>query len=81
MWPLAHDRMAIDYLFLSGRGTTEEALRNSIAASLATTQEDIAICEAVQRNLAAGVYRFGRLSPKHEQGVAWFQAAVQRALA
>ncbi len=80
MWPLAYDRMVIDYLFLSPTDTTEETLHEAIAASLITTQEDIAICEAVQRNLVAGVYRTGRLSPRHEQGVAWFQAALHRAL-
>jgi len=35
----------------------------------------------VQRNLDAGIYETGRLSPKHERGVAWFQREVSRALA
>ena len=34
--------------------------------------EDRAICEAVQRNLDAGVYTAGVLSPRHENGVAAF---------
>ncbi len=38
--------------------------------------EDQAICEAVQRNLDAGVYTSGRLSPRHEAAVAWFQRRV-----
>jgi choline monooxygenase len=80
MWPLAHDRMTIDYLFLARPDAKEETLHDAIAASLVTTEEDIAICETVQRNLAAGIYRAGRLSPKHEQGVAWFQETLQRAL-
>jgi hypothetical protein len=34
----------------------------------------------VQRNLDAGIYQTGRLSPKHEHGVAWFQKQVLRAI-
>jgi choline monooxygenase len=51
-----------------------------VAASVVTTIEDLAICEAVQRNLDAGIYQTGRLSPKHEAGVAWFQQEVGRAI-
>ena len=40
--------------------------------------EDLAICEAVQRNLNAGIYQTGRLSPKHEAGLAWFQKQIGR---
>jgi len=43
--------------------------------------EDAAICEAVQRNLDAGVYNGGVLSPKHEQGVALFQRLVRASAA
>ena len=32
-----------------------------------------------QRNLRTGIYQGGVLSPKHEQGVAWFQARIARA--
>jgi len=42
--------------------------------------EDQAMCEAVQRNLEAGVYRAGRLSPRHEGSVAWFQAKIAAAV-
>ena len=38
------------------------------------------ICEAVQRNLESGVYDTGRLSPRHEQGVAAFQHWVSEGL-
>jgi choline monooxygenase len=34
----------------------------------------------VQRNLEAGIYRGGVLSPKHENGVAWFQDRMGEAL-
>ena len=80
MTPVSYNTMRIDYLFLAPSHTTSEDLRKSIAASLATTREDIAIVEAVQKNLDAGVYSIGRLSPKHEQAVAWFQSEVVRTL-
>jgi choline monooxygenase len=41
------------------------------------TREDIAICEAVQRNLDTGVYQEGWLSPRHETAVAAFQSWVR----
>jgi choline monooxygenase len=40
------------------------------------TDEHAWICERVQQNLDAGVYRQGPLSPSHEQAVAWFQDRV-----
>ncbi len=43
-------------------------------------EEDRAICEAVQRNLEAGVYHSGRLSPRHENGVAAFQRWLAEAV-
>jgi choline monooxygenase len=42
--------------------------------------EDIAICEAVQRNLAAGVYPGGRLCARQEPGTIYFQRLVRAAL-
>jgi choline monooxygenase len=42
--------------------------------------EDRTICEAVQRNLDAGVYTSGPLSPRHENGVAAFQEWLRGAV-
>jgi len=42
--------------------------------------EDIAICELVQRNLASGIYPGGRLSPRQEPGTLYFQQLVRAAL-
>jgi choline monooxygenase len=80
MWPISVDRTRLDYLFLFSEDADEAEIERQIAASLVTTQEDIDICEAVQRNLGAGIYQTGRLSPKHEHGVAWFQKQVLRAI-
>jgi hypothetical protein len=50
------------------------------ALSREITDEDVQICEAVQLNLSAGVYTPGRLSPRHEGGVHYFQTLVKNAM-
>ncbi len=80
MWPLSATHTRIDYLYFFVDGIERAVMERSIAASEITTAEDIAITQAVQRNLDAGVYTTGRLSPKHEVGVGWFQREVKRAL-
>lgn len=83
MLPMGPGSMRIEYLFFfrdlgdSGRETREAAL----AMCERVTAEDRQICEAVQRNLEAGVYQRGRLSPRHEAGVHAFQERVRAALA
>ena len=42
--------------------------------------EDQTICEAVQRNLEAGHYVTGPLSPRHEGAVQWFQSRLAAAV-
>ena len=42
--------------------------------------EDLEICELVQKNLEAGVYEYGRLSPTEEVGTIFFQQLVRAAL-
>ena len=44
------------------------------------TEEDAWICERVQENIDAGIYRRGPLSASHEPAVAWFQARISRLL-
>ena len=80
MWPIDANHTRLDYLFLFSEDADEADIERQIAASVVTTVEDLAICEAVQRNLDAGVYQTGRLSPKHEAGVAWFQRQIERAI-
>ena len=43
-------------------------------------EEDIAICEAVQRNLRSRVYERGRYSVKRENGVHHFHALLHEFL-
>jgi choline monooxygenase len=44
-------------------------------------QEDVAICEAVQRGLASGHYAPGRLCPRRESGLWHFQNLLRQAYA
>ena len=70
----AHTR--VSYRYFSKDGTLDEEVSR---LSKLLLSEDAAICEAVQRNLDAGVYVRGVLSPKHEQGVALFQRLIAAA--
>lgn len=81
MSPLDHARTRLDYLYFFPSEAAEGEQTAAILSSEATTAEDLAITEAVQRNLNAGIYETGRLSPKHEQGVALFQNLYARAMA
>ena len=66
-------RVSYSYFF---DGELDEDVVNT---SRAIVGEDRRICEAVQRNLEAGVYRSGWLSARHETGVAAFQDWVRAA--
>jgi choline monooxygenase len=76
MWPLDHARTRLDYLYFFPADLPESDKAAAVNASEVTTAEDIAITEAVQRNLDSGIYERGRLSPKHETAVALFQRLV-----
>ena len=57
-----------------------EAAEALVAESTAVMREDLGICEAVQRNLEAGIYRSGVLSREREPGTVFFQQLVREAL-
>lgn len=70
--------VVLDYFFATG--VTDAEVKLSLDSSEEITAEDVVICEAVQRNLNAGRYRAGWLSPRHENGVAAIQRLVREAL-
>ena len=78
MMPIGHDRTRLIYhYFLTPEIAANTVERDRIIAMSAnTTAEDKWICERVQENIAAGVYDTGVLSPRHEEGVAWFQRMI-----
>ena len=78
VWPVSVQETRLEYIYCFPEDVSPQTIEETIAASETTTREDIAICEAVQRNLNAGVYETGRLSPKQESGVAWLQSEVRR---
>ncbi len=72
-------RLAFDFYFDPEAGLSVEAKEKASATTCAVVEEDFPMCEIVQRNLEAGVYEAGPLSPKHEQGVAYFHRLVRAA--
>jgi choline monooxygenase len=82
MVPMGPNRTKLVYTFFFQdiSAAAEPVIRGAMEASRQVTEEDIRICEAVQRNLDSGVYDTGRLSPRHENGVWYFQNLVREAL-
>ena len=76
MTPDGPGRTRLDYLYLSDEGP--DAVASAIAASERLTAEDADICAAVQKNLSAGAYDRGVLSPRHETAVGWFQGRIAK---
>jgi choline monooxygenase len=68
----------LDYFYFFDPARKAE-LAAMLEVSDRVTLQDVQVCEEVQRNLLAGIYQGGVLSPKHEQGVAWFQARIAQA--
>jgi choline monooxygenase len=77
---LGATRLIYDF-YLTADAASDPVKRQSvISTSAIVTAEDKWICERVQANIDAGVYEAGVLSPRHEAGVAWFQAFVAAAV-
>jgi choline monooxygenase len=63
-----------------GSGSGWESMQQTIAFSDEIQQEDIVICEQVQRGLRSRAYDSGRFSAKRENGVHHFQQLVREFL-
>jgi choline monooxygenase len=68
--PLGVDRCAVvfDYYFADMSAAAEASHKESIAVSEKVQDEDMAICDAVQRGLGSRAYVAGRLSVRREAG-------------
>lgn len=75
--PTGPETMQLSYAYFFRDLESEPENRRTIDTSFTITQEDIDICERVQKNLRAGIYDRGELSPKHEGGVAYFQEMIR----
>jgi choline monooxygenase len=83
MVPMGPNRtkLVYNFFFQDVSPAAEPTINAAIEAGHQVAREDIRICEAVQRNLDSGLYNTGRLSPRHENGVWYFQKLVREALA
>ena len=75
--PIDATTTRIDYLFCFRPGCVDE---EAMKLSNDLLVEDAAIAEAVQRNLEAGIYDTGVLSPRHEGGLELLQRLVRAAV-
>ena len=73
----ARTRVVYDYFSASN---DDAEIERMVEMSNVVLDEDQAICEAVQRNLDAGIYASGPLSPRHEAALAWFQSRIAAAV-
>lgn len=81
--PVSESRTELIYHFYFADTSYEKRAHreDTIARNLAVVEEDFGICTETHKNYATGGYRPGPLSPRHEQGVAWFQNRVKEILA
>jgi choline monooxygenase len=80
--PLSEGRTELIYNFYFA-DTSEErraAREDTIARNIAVVEEDFSICLETHKNYATRGYSPGPLSPRHEQGVAWFQNRISEVL-
>jgi phenylpropionate dioxygenase-like ring-hydroxylating dioxygenase large terminal subunit len=68
--PHGHDETEVifDYYFTPETASDTEFVEKSLAASDVVQQEDVDICESVQKGLGSSSYDRGRYSAKREQG-------------
>jgi choline monooxygenase len=68
--PHGHDETEVifDYYFTKETAGDAEFVEKSLAASDIVQQEDVDICESVQKGLGSSSYDRGRYSAKREQG-------------
>jgi choline monooxygenase len=78
LMPLAPDRTEIfqDFYLLDGGPGADEMFD----LATAVLDENQAVCEFVQRNLAAGLFDSAPLSPLHEGALDWFHRKLKGAL-
>lgn len=80
--PLGVDRTRVifDFYFADASEGASERNRASIEAGRIVQEEDIAVCESVQRGLASRAYGAGRLSARREAGEHLFHRLLHGAL-
>ncbi|MDP9138927.1 MAG: hypothetical protein M3N38_12275, partial [Pseudomonadota bacterium] len=79
--PLDHQRTELIYhfYFADTSATARARQDDTISRNLAVIREDFGICLETHKNYESGSYAPGPLSPRHEQGVAYFQECIRKA--
>jgi choline monooxygenase len=78
--PLGPRAMSLEIDFYFDPALPETERRERMQWTRQVVEEDFEMCRLVQRNLESGLYGSGPLSPRHENGVAYFHDRVRRAL-
>jgi choline monooxygenase len=78
--PLGVDRCRVIFDLYFAPGTAADFIEQSIAVTEQVQQEDMAVCEEVQRNLTSRSYHAGRFSVQRENGGYYFHQLVGRAV-
>jgi choline monooxygenase len=76
--PVGPDHTQVEHIFV--HAPEDPSVDAAIVASERITDNHAWLCERIQQNLDAGVYRQGVLSPNSESAVAWFQDRVMSGL-
>lgn len=81
--PLSHDKTLTIFEWFCHQAKSEVAqqrMKQAISFSDQVQQEDISLCQAVQRGLQSATYDRGRYSPKRENGVHHFHLLLSEFL-
>ena len=78
--PLSVDRCRVIFDFFFTHGANEDFKRESVIVAEQVQEEDIGVCEEVQRNLNSRCYTTGRFSVRRENGGYYFHQLLGRAL-
>jgi choline monooxygenase len=78
--PVDPKRAKLIYHFYFPDGSEPAARERTIETNCQIVREDFGICEIAQRNLEAGAFSQGPLSPKQEAGVGYFHDRLRTSL-
>lgn len=78
--PIGPEKTKLIYTFHFKNSEDQKKITEFLQFVESITQEDISICEQVQKNLKAGVFQSGHLNPTRENGVHYFQSLIQKAV-
>ena len=78
--PLSHERTLTIFDYFFEEGSDAEFIERSLTASDRVQQEDVGICESVQRGLQSSAFDRGPYAPRVEQGAYHFHGLLARDL-